>query len=102
MVAEAKNVRIWKPEYQAMRVSSESVISWIKQKNEFARGEMEKALGLNIGQAEWHIKNLIKKEIIKRTNKYVYKEGKGQKQVIYRDISNNNQVANIHLFMFVL
>ncbi len=84
MVAEAKNVRIWKPEYQAIRVSSESVISWIKQKNEFSRSTMEKALGLNLGQAEWHIKNLMKKGIIKRTKKYIHKEGRGQRQVIYK------------------
>lgn len=88
MVAEAKNVRIWKPEYQAIRVSSESVISWIKQKNEFSRESMEKALCLNLGQAEWHIKNLVNKGIIKRTKKYVHKEGKGQRQVIYRTIQS--------------
>lgn len=87
MVAEAKNVRIWKPEYQAIRVSSESVISWIKQKNEFSRESMEKALGLNLGQAEWHIKNLIKRGIIKKTNKTIFKQGKGQRQVIYKMIT---------------
>ena len=87
MVAEAKNVRIWKPEYQAIRVSSESIISWIKQKNEFSRETMEKALCLNLGQAEWHIKNLLKKGIIKRTNRLAYKEGKGQRQVIYKCVN---------------
>lgn len=30
---------------------------------------MEETLGLNAGQAEWHIKELLKKGIIKRTNK---------------------------------
>ena len=92
MVAEAKNVRIWKPENQVIRVLSESVISWIKQKNEFSRGEMEKALGLTLGQAEWHIKNLLKKRIIKHTNKFVYKIGKGQKQAIYKYIENKKSL----------
>jgi len=47
---------------------------------------MEKALGLNEGQVRWHIKNLIEKGVVKRTNKYVHKTGKGQRQVIYRYI----------------
>lgn len=84
MVAGANSIRIWKPENQAIRVSQSSVISWISQKNEFSRGAMEKALGLNTGQAEWHIKELLKKGIIKRANNYVHKIGKGQRQVIYK------------------
>ena len=71
MVAGAKNVRIWKYKNQARRVSSESVISWIKQKNEFSRESMEKALDLNLGQSEWWAKELIKKGLIKRTSKKV-------------------------------
>jgi len=42
----------WKSDYQAIRVSSARVISWIEQKNEFSRGVIEKDLGLNTGQAE--------------------------------------------------
>lgn len=72
MVAGVQKVCIWKAE-----------ISWISQKGEFSRGAMEKALGLNTGQAEWYIKELIKKGIIERTNKFVHKIGKGQRQVIY-------------------
>lgn len=68
-------------------MSSARVISWIKQKNEFSRGAMEETLGLNTGQAEWHIKELLKKGIIKRTNKFAHKTGKGQRQVIYRLIT---------------
>lgn len=86
MVAGAKKICKWKPENQAIRVSSARVISWISQKGEFYRGSIEKALDLNTGQAEWHIKELLKKEIIKRTNKYVHKTGKGQRQVIYKHI----------------
>lgn len=86
LVAGAKKVYTWKADYQAIRVSSARVISWIEQKNEFSRGAMEKALDLNTGQAEWHIKELLRKGIIKRTNKYVNKTGKGQRQVIYKYI----------------
>lgn len=88
MVAGANRVRIWKPENQAIRVSQASITSWISQKIEFSRGAMEKALGLNTGQAEWHIKELLKKGIIKRTNKFVHKVGKGQRQVIYKYVSH--------------
>lgn len=52
-------------------------------KNEFLRGAMEKALGLNTMQAELHIKEFLKKGIIKRTKKFEAKTGKGQRQVIY-------------------
>ena len=86
LVAGAKRVCIWKPENQIVRVSSAHVISWIKEKKEFTRGLMEKALGLNTGQAEWHIKELIKKGIIKRTKRVKTKTGKGQRQVIYKFI----------------
>lgn len=84
MVAGAHYVCSWKPKNQAIRVSQASVISWIEQKNEFSRGAMEKALGLNLGQAEWHIKVLLKKGVIKRTKKFEAKTGKGQRQVIYK------------------
>lgn len=47
---------------------------------------MEETLGLNTGQAEWHIKELLRKGVIKRTNKFVHKIGKGQRQVIYKYI----------------
>ncbi|MGN1152758.1 MAG: hypothetical protein ACI4S3_01915 [Candidatus Gastranaerophilaceae bacterium] len=47
---------------------------------------MEKALGLTLGQAEWWIKELRKRGVIKRTNRQEYKIGKGQRQVIYKYI----------------
>lgn len=59
-------------------------MDWAKK--EFSRGAMEKALGLNTSQAGWHIKELLKKDAIKRTNKYVHKIGKGQRQLIYKYI----------------
>ncbi len=86
MVAGAKRICAWKPENQAIRVSSTRVISWVEQKNEFSRGAMEKALGLTLAQSEWHIKELLKKGIIKRTNKFVHKAGKGQRQAVYKYI----------------
>ena len=72
MVAGAKRVCVWKPENQAIRVSSARVISWISQKKEFSRGAMEKALGLNLGQSEWWIKELVKKGVIKKTHKMYF------------------------------
>lgn len=85
LVAEAKNIRIWKPENQAIRVSSARVISWISQKKEFSRGAMEKALGLNAGQAYWFIKDLIKNGVIKRTSKKAPKiPSISKQQAIYR------------------
>lgn len=86
MVAGAVRRCIWKCENQVIRVSSARVTSWISQKGEFSRGAMEKALGLNTGQAEWHIKELLKKGAIKRTNKFEAKTGKGQRQIIYKYI----------------
>ncbi len=52
MVAGAVRICTWKPNNQAIRASSASVISWVKQKNEFSRGAMEKALGLTLAQSE--------------------------------------------------
>jgi len=86
LVAGAKRVCTWKPENQVIRVSSASVISWISQKGEFSRKAMEIALGLNEGQAYWFITDLIKKGIIKRTNKIVKRVGKGQRQAIYKHL----------------
>lgn len=89
MVAGACYVRIWKFKKQKIKVSSEVVISWVSKKLEFTRGKMEKVLDLTLGQAEWWIKELRKKGIIKRTSRFEYKNGKGQRQVIYKYIENN-------------
>ncbi len=89
MVAGARYECIWKFKKQNIKVSSESVISWVKTKLEFTRGKMEKALGFTLGQAEWWIKELRKKGIIKRTSRFECKIGKGQRQVIYKYIENN-------------
>ncbi len=87
MVAGAKNVRIWKCEKQARRVSSAMMISWAEQKNEFSRKTMEETTDLTLGQSEWWIKELVKKGVIKRTSKKVpNKIGKGQPLVIYKYI----------------
>jgi len=87
LVAGANRICTWKPKSQAIRASSARVISWIEQKNEFSRGAMEKALGLNLGQAEWWAKELLKKGIIKRTSKKAPKIfGISKQQVIYRYI----------------
>ena len=83
-VEGANRICTWKPKNQAIRVSSARVISWIEQKGEFSRGAMEKALCLTLAQSEWHIKELVKKGIIKRTNEFVHKFGKGQRQVVYK------------------
>lgn len=50
---------------------------------------MEKALDLTLGQAEWWIKELRHKGIIKRTNRYKAKFGKEQRQVVYKYIKVN-------------
>lgn len=48
---------------------------------------MEETTGLNLGQAEWWIKELVKKGVIKKTrNKAPNKIGKGKPQVIYKYI----------------
>lgn len=87
MVAEAKRICVWKCENQAIRTSSARIISWISQKGEFFRSAMEETTGLNAGQAEWHIKELIKKGVIKRTSKKAPKKlGKSKPQVIYKYI----------------
>ena len=86
MVAGANRTCTWIPKNQVIRMSSARVISWIEQTDEFSRGAMEKALGLNTGQAEWHIKELVKKGSIKRTKRFVSKIGKGQRQVVYKFI----------------
>ncbi len=87
MVAGAKNIRIWKPENQAIRVSSDYIISWVKQKKEFSRGVMESSTDLTQGQAEWWIKELIKKGVIKKTRRTIpNKIGKGKPQTIYKYI----------------
>lgn len=89
MVAGACYVRIWKFEKHKIKVSSKVVISWVSKKLEFTRGKMEKALDLTLGQAEWWIKELRDKGIIKRTNRYEARLGKGQRQVIYKYIKVN-------------
>lgn len=91
MVAGAKRICVWKCEKQAIRTSSARIISWISQKGEFFRSAMEETTGLNAGQAEWHIKELIKKGVIKKTNKKAPKKaGKGKAQAIYKYIGDRN------------
>lgn len=89
MVAGASYVRTWKFKKQKIKISSDVIISWVSKKLEFTRGKMEKALDLTLGQAEWWIKELRHKGIIKRTNRYEAKFGKGQRQVIYKYIKAN-------------
>lgn len=84
MVAETKRVCIWKSENQAIRVSSAKVISYVEQKIEFSRESLEETMGLTKGQAYWHINNLIRKKIIIKTSKTIYREGKGKGQSIYK------------------
>ena len=84
MVAGAIKICRWKYKNQAIRQSSEFVISWISRKKEFTRGAMERTLGFNLGQAEWWIKELRKKGIIKRTTRFEYKLGRGNRQAIYK------------------
>lgn len=68
-------------------MSSVRVILWISKKHEFCRSELEKALDLNLGQAEWWVKELLKKRVIKRTSKKAPKKlGKGKRQVVYKYI----------------
>lgn len=87
MVAGAKKMCIWKPENQSIRRSSEYIISWVRQKNEFSRGLMESSTDLTLGQSEWWIKELVKKGVIKKTQKTIpNKIGKGKPQAIYRYI----------------
>lgn len=63
------------------------MISWAKQKNEFSRGTMESSTGLTLGQSEWWVKELVKKGVIKKTNKKAPKQsGKGKPQAIYKYI----------------
>lgn len=65
-------------------MSSARVILWISRKHEFCRSELEKALDFNLGQAEWGIKELLRKGVIKKTRKKAPKKvGKGKPQVIY-------------------
>lgn len=86
-VSRAHKVCKWKPDYQAIRVSSARVILWISKKHEFCRSDLEKALGLNLGQAEWWVKELLKKRIIKRTSKKAPKIfGISKQQMIYKYI----------------
>lgn len=48
---------------------------------------MEKALCLTLAQAEWHIKELVKNGVIKRTSKNAPKIfGINKQQVIYKYI----------------
>lgn len=87
MVAGAQKICTWKPENQAIRISSARVILWISKKHEFCRSELEKALGLNLGQAEWWVKELLKKRVIKSTSKKAPKIlGISKQQKIYRHI----------------
>lgn len=63
------------------------LISWISRKHEFCRSELEIALGLNEGQAQWWVKELLKKRVIRRTSKKAPKiPGVSKQQKIYRYI----------------
>jgi len=92
LVVIANRICTWKPKNQAIRVSSARVISWISRKHEFCRSELEKALGLNLGQAEWWVKELLKKRVIKRTSKKAPKiPGISKQQKIYKYININQK-----------
>lgn len=68
-------------------MSSARVILWVSKKHEFCRSELEKALDLNLGQAEWWVKELLRKGVIKKTRKKAPKKAdKGKQQAIYKYI----------------
>lgn len=57
MVAGARYECIWKFKKQNIKVSSESVISWVKTKLEFTRGKMEKLWVLLLDKQNGGLKN---------------------------------------------
>ena len=89
MVAGAINVCKWKFENKRVKASEDELIFWIRQKKEFTRGSLEKSTGLTLGQAEWWIKEFRKKGVIKRTSKFEYRLGRGNRQVIYRYVGKD-------------
>jgi len=86
LVAGAVKVCKWKYEKQMVKASSASIILWIKRKNEFTRNSMEKFSLLSAEQCSWLIKDLLRKGIIKRTRRFEYRTGKGNKRAIYKYI----------------
>lgn len=88
LVAGAVKVCKWKYTKQVVKASSASIISWIKKKKEFTRHSMEKFSMLSAEQCTWCIKDLLRKGIIKRTKKFEYRAGKGNRRAIYKYIGN--------------
>ena len=78
----------WKYTKQVVKASSAAIILWIKKRKEFTRASMEKISDLSAEQCTWCIKDLIRKGIIKRTKKFEYRAGKGNRRAIYKYIGN--------------
>ena len=88
LVAGAVKVCKWKYTKQVVKASSASIISWIKKKKEFTKHSMEKFSMLSAEQCTWCIKDLLRKGIIKRTRRFEYRAGKGNRRAIYKYIGN--------------
>lgn len=88
LVAGALKVCRWKYTKQVVKASSAPIVSWIKKKKEFTRASMEKISELSSEQCSWLIKDLIRKEVIKRTKKFEYRPGRGNRRAIYKYIGN--------------
>ena len=76
----------WKYTKQVVKASSAAIILWIKKRKEFTRASMEKISDLSPEQCSWLIKDLTRKGIIKRTRKFEYRPGRGNRRAIYKYI----------------
>ena len=86
MVAGVYKVCRWKYTKQVVKASSAAIILWIKKRKEFTRASMEKISDLSPEQCSWLIKDLTRKGIIKRTKKFEYRPGRGNRRAIYKYI----------------
>lgn len=84
LVAGVHIDRVWKFGTPVKSNSVTNLIPILQQKECFSRDFMEKTLGMNTGQAYWHIGQMLKKGIIKKLKKTEYVGNKGKQQALYK------------------
>ena len=84
LVAGASLVRQWKHPLNLTKIHTTQVIEFIQKKGEFTRLDLEKEFKIDTGRSYWHIKNLLNKKLIVKTDKKRSLHERGKVYIVYK------------------
>lgn len=86
MVAGAIRNCSWEYSDTRQNLTTDKVIEFVKNKQEFTRLDIENEFNISTGRAYWHVKNLLDKKVIINTDKKLNLLDKGKVYAIYNSV----------------